>query len=89
MAKKSKNKNKTTWFKQCTFETPCEGGRTVKTAWVPEQFGVIGKIVYFGKKTDKPDRLWTVISAGSQRKSGEYISDHERDYLTQRQASDI
>lgn len=88
MTKKTKNKNETTWFKQCHFASPSEGGELQHIAWIPEHLAVVGKKVYFGKKTDKPDRLWTVTSV-SGRISGDYLSEHERDYLTQREASDI
>ena len=87
MAKKTKKSE--TFYKQCHLTSPTEGGEMHKTAWIPESFAVKGRIVYFGKKTDKPERLWTVVNSPSTRKSGEYLGAHERDYLTQRQASDI
>ncbi len=85
---KSKSK-KSIFYKQCSFTSPTEGGEMHQTAWVPVQFAVLGKSVYFGKKTDSPDRLWTVTSVPDTGKSGEYLGAHERDYLTQRGASDI
>lgn len=80
--------NKTIWYKQCTFKSPTERGEFVHTAWIPEKFAVEGRRVYFGKKTDTPDRIWTVSAVGG-RQSGDYVAAHERDYRTQRQASDI
>ena len=77
------------WYKQCTFRSPSEGGEFVQTAWVPERFAVEGKRVYFGKKTSSPDRVWFVASAGNKRLPGDYVAERERDYKTQRQASDI
>lgn len=59
------------------------------TAWIPESFAVKGRVVYFGKKTDKPERFWTVDNTPDGRITGEYLGEHERDYLTQREASDI
>ena len=76
------------FYRQCTYETPTEGGVTRATAWIPEKLAVVGKKIYFGKKTKNPEKLWTVISVGG-RQSEEYIKAHERDYMTQRQASDI
>jgi len=88
MGKRSKQKS-TTWFKQCTFASPAEKGKTVQVAWVPEKFAVVGKQVYFGKKTQTPERIWTVTKASARRVSNKYLTEHERDYLTQREASDI
>lgn len=80
---------KTTWYRQCTYTSPNEdGGVTTGTAWIPENLAVVGKTIYFGKKSDKPERLWTVEGVGS-RISEEYLREHERDYLSQRDASDI
>lgn len=61
------------------------------TAWIPEKLAVVGKTVYFGKKEEEPepDLLWTVASVSDGRVSEEYLAEHERDYKTQRQASDI
>lgn len=81
-------KNKTEWYRQCTFESPTDKGKTVSTAWIPENLAVVGKKIYFGKKTKTPERLWTVTSVGG-RQSGDWLTEHERDYLSQRKASDI
>lgn len=80
---------KHTWYKQCMLTTPTEAGELCQTAWIPEQFAVVGRTVLLGKKSENPTQLWTVKSAPDQRQSGEYLGEHERDYLTQRQASDI
>lgn len=88
MAKVKTRKKKTVWYRQCTYESPTENGKTVGHAWLPEHLAVVGKKIYFGKKTNNPERLWTVTSAGG-RKSEDYLRAHERDYKTQRQASDI
>jgi len=90
MAKTSK-KQKARWYKQCTFNQPTEQGHRVHTAWIPEKLAVVGKKVYFGKKAEKPEPelLWTVSSVSDGRVSEEYLIEHERDYTTQRQASDI
>ena len=87
MAKNSTKKQ--TWYRQCTFTAETEGGTRQHTAWIPESFAVLGKSVYFGKKTNNPEPHWKVISVGDMRKSGDYIGAHERDYLKQRAASDI
>ncbi len=87
MGKKKSKKNM--WYRQCTLTSPTEDGKMCQIAWIPEKFAVKGRVVYFGKKTASPKRFWTVVSAPAARKSGAYLGEHERDYLTQRQASDI
>ena len=84
-----KGKAKQLWYKQCTYRTPTENGEMVETAWLPESLAVKGKKIYFGKKTDTPSVLWTITSVSDGRLSEEYVRNHERDYKTQRQASDI
>lgn len=84
-----RNSKKQTWYRQCTMTSPTEGGELKQVAWIPEQFAVEGRTIYFGKKVETPDRLWEVTSVPGTRKSGEYLGEHERDYLTQRSASDI
>ena len=76
-------------YKQCVLRSPTEGGETVHTAWIPAEYAKEGKTVYFGKKTATPDRLWVVSAVGDPAISGTYLGEHERDYLTQRKASDI
>ena len=77
------------YYRQCTYQTDTENGYTQGVAWLPEKYAVVGKRIYFGKKTKNPDRIWTVVSVGDNRKSEDYVMRHERDYKTQRQASDI
>jgi hypothetical protein len=60
-----------------------------ETAFIPENLAVVGKKIYFGKKTKTPEALWEVVSVSDQRLPESYLRTHERDYKTQRQASDI
>ena len=83
------SKAKQEFYKQCTYETPTDGGVTRGISWIPEDKAVVGKQIYFGKKTDKPERIWTVVSVGDVKFDGEYLQKHERDFMTQREASDI
>jgi hypothetical protein len=80
--------SKKTWYIQCHFESPTENGKKVGIAWLPAKFAQIGRVIYFGKKTNTPDRLWTIVAASGYI-SEDYLRERERDYLTQRQASDI
>lgn len=82
-------KPKEVMYKQCVLRSPTEDGEMVQTAWIPAELSQVGKQVYFGKKTSTPDRLWTVSASSDPAISGEYLADHERDYMTQRAASDI
>ena len=82
-------KPKEVMYKQCVMRSATETGELVQTAWIPADLAKLDKQVYFGKKTATPDRLWTVTGVSDPAISGEYLSDHERDYLTQREASDI
>lgn len=68
-----------TYYKQCRLVKIA----TTQVAWIPEVFAVIGKFLRIGD-----DNGWRVESAGP-RKDGAYLFRHERDYLTQRRASDI
>lgn len=78
------------FYKQCTMNRFNENDNLiVHTAWIPEKFAEVGRVIYFGKKTKDPDELWTVVSVPKSRKSEKYLIAHERDYKTQRQASDI
>ena len=86
--KKKNSSRKTVWYRQCTYTSPTEKGEAAETAWIPEHLAVVGKKIYFGKKTSKPSELWTVASVGG-RKSGDYLGAHERDFLSQREASDV
>lgn len=78
-----------THYKQCTYKRPLPTGDLVEIAWLPEKLAVIGKKVYFGKKTKAPEELWEIASVSDNRLPESYLLNHERDYKTQRQASDI
>ena len=77
------------YYKQCEYESETENGLLKAVAWLPEKFAVVGKKIYFGNKTENPERIWTVTSVGDIRMSEKYVREHERDYKTQREASDI
>jgi len=55
---------------------------TEQTAWIPSQFAVVGKFLRI-----KNQNGWKVISVGGTQ-TEDYRRDHERDFRTQRQASD-
>lgn len=68
-----------TYYKQCRLTK----GVATQVAWIPEAFAAIGKFLRIGS-----DNGWRVSSIGGRMESG-YLFRHERDYLTQRRASDI
>lgn len=73
-----------TYYRQCEMRSQ----QTVQTAWIPEKFAEVGRVLILGKRTPDAPR-WTVTVAGDMRLPGSYLTEHERDYKTQRQASDI
>lgn len=67
-------------YRQCTFRTDGDAlGYSESSAFIPEKFAEVGKKIYFGKKTDKPDRIWTVVKVSSTLFPGEYV--HAEDFL--------
>jgi hypothetical protein len=68
------------YYKQCTMKK----GLGVQTAWIPEEFAKVGKYLRI-----EDDNGWEVISAGTHRMSGQYLVDHEREYLRHRKVTDI
>ena len=81
--------SKVIFYKQCRFASPTENGVMGHIAWVPEKFAELGRVVYFGKKRSNPDRYWKVTQVSNHRVPEDYLIRHERDWKTQRQASDI
>ena len=73
-----------TFYKQCQLGR----GQQVDVAWIPEQFAVLNKYLRI-KKEDGEENGWQVKTVGANRVNGAYLKEHERNYLTQREASDI
>lgn len=77
------------FFKQCRMvqRAPNGNGLGVHTAWIPEQFAVIGRVLSlkFGECWSND---WEVERVDT-RVSEEYVREHERDYKDQRKASDV
>jgi len=68
------------FFRQCTMTK----GTISQIAWIPEQFAVLDKYLRL-----KDEDGWQVKSVFANRIDGAYLKEHERNYLTQRKASDI
>lgn len=74
----------TQFYKHCTLQRGTEGD----IAWIPEQFAIEGKYLRI-KKDDTDENGWQVVNVGHNRVDGAYLKEHERNYLTQRKASDV
>ncbi len=68
------------FFRHCKLTK----GQTSEIAWIPERFAIKGKFI----KVLGEDG-WQVVEVGKSRIEGSYLMEHERNYLTQRRASDI
>ena len=68
-----------TTYTQCLLKR----GKSTQTSWIPGKFAHIGKFVKL-----KDEDGWKVCEVFSTE-SEEYLLKHERDYKTQRLASDI
>jgi hypothetical protein len=76
------------WYRQCTYETTTKDGKKLGTSWIPEKLAKVGKVIYFGKKTDTAKELWVVTSVGSRRCES-YLVARMMDHKHQRKVSDI
>lgn len=88
MGKKSSEK----FYRQCRYERLLpSGGTRFNVAWLPEKLSKVGKQIYFGEKRDdvQPDELWTVVSAGDNRRSAEFLNWKHAADAHQRDASDV
>lgn len=59
-----------------------------QTAWIPSEFAKVGKWVIISKNRHAVERSWQVVGCGATLPA-EYVLEHERNYRTRRQASDI
>ena len=72
------------FYRQCKLTK----GTSSDVAWIPEQFAVQDKYLRI-KKDDGEENGWQVAVVGANRVDGVYLKEHERNYLSQREASDI
>ncbi len=72
-------------MKQCLLTS----GTLDLVAWIPDEFAVVGKIIDVRQKDGKWSEGWTVDIVYGPLLSFEYVREHERDYKSQRKASDI
>lgn len=72
----------TNTYTQCRLRS----SNTEKTAWIPTRYAKAGSVVEIGKRLQR--RRWEVVSCGATL-DAKYVEEHERDYRTQREASDV
>lgn len=68
------------FYKQCNIMRD----KTHEIVWLPETMAKIGKILKI-----KNEDGWCVVEVSEGRTDYAYLKEHERNYLTQREASDI
>jgi hypothetical protein len=74
-------------YTQCTMHKATETGTLIDVAWIPSEFAHIGRHLVIRVKGVWVSG-WYVVSKGSARPA-HWVEAHERDYLKQREASDI
>ena len=75
-------------YTQCVLKRPSDGGFLVDNAWIPSEFAKLGKVLKIKQDDNIWQDGWKVTSVGTTRNI-EWLQTHERDYLHQREASDI
>ena len=73
------------FYKQVRLE---DNDKNVRVAWVPERYAHVGKILSIKESDFGWSNGWLVTDVWTQL-SEEYVREHERDHLTQRNASDV
>lgn len=71
-------------YTQCKYAQETATGKKFDVAWIPSNFAKVGKKI----RIDDKDGVWTIESVGST-KSAKTAMEDSRDYLKQREASDI
>lgn len=67
-----------------------QAGFVNQLAWLPEEYAVKGRVLDLkDRETKEWSRGWVVGTVYEPILDYDYIRDHERDYKTQREASDI
>lgn len=76
-------------YTQCRLEKPWQDiGSLVDIVWIPTKYAKLNKILKIKQEDASWDDGWTVTAVYSTKKASE-VESNERDYLRQRQASDI
>lgn len=76
------------WFRQCGLQKALTNGIVRETAWIPEAFATLNRVVKLRDEHKNWEDGWKVVQIGT-RQTHLYVVAHERDYRNQRVASDI
>lgn len=71
-------------YTQCIFQN----GEKQTTSWIPSSFAKLGRVLRLKNEQDEWEDGWVVAEIGTTL-SAEYVFEHERDFKSQRKASDI
>ena len=66
------------FFKQCQMSKPLGKSKAHQTAWIPEEFAHVGKVVKVHIQGDVWSDGWTIDSVGV-RQDETHVLAHERD----------
>ncbi len=77
------------YMKQCHFIRTVHGRTVNLIAWIPEKFAIKDKIVKLKMGEEYWVDGWVVDAVGNSRTKSTTASERSRDYLHQREASDI
>jgi hypothetical protein len=76
------------YYVQCDLRKQIETGLLCDVAWIPEKFAVIGKQVRIKQEDGTWDSGWMVAKRYAKMEEDE-VEAAERDYLIQRESSDV
>jgi hypothetical protein len=71
-------------YRQCELQR----GTTGQVSWIPEIHAKVGNYLKI-TENGVTENGWKVVSVSDVRQTADYRREHERNYLTQRRASDI
>lgn len=74
-------------MRQCSLRHAKDSRECV--AWIPTEHAVLGKLIDLKRDTHSWDCGWIVAEVYPLVLLTDYVRDHERDYKSQREASDI
>lgn len=77
-------------YRQCTIvRDDVEDGTTMsETVWIPSKYAVIGTVLMFPKFREDVRDGWVVCAVYGEE-LGEEVVERSRDYIYQREASDV
>lgn len=61
-------------YTQCRLERKVEGGVMKQVAWIPSEYGVVGKIVKIrDRRTNEWENGWVVTAAGQPKPGRDHV----------------